>query len=317
VPRLSIIIPVPDDPIGLEETLLSLLENRPDPCQIVVVIGGDYDDPYDLAGEVDFVQIERGVGLIGCINVGICASSAPIVHPLLSGTEVGQGWAEAALTCFDDPEVAAVAPLIIDREDRSHVLTAGMGYRRAGIVRDIGHGLAVDEFSRSGHTTRPSLVFGPDIRAGFYRKAALRKFGLFDVEAGECFSTLDMALSVQRAGLTCLIEPRCRMVAGKTPPVSIGRWRRGWQLERLFRRWMPREGRLGASAGHALVVLAECIQCIVRPSMALQVAGRMAAMTALRIRPDRRAMPEPVSISPEIAALPRLDTPPVRRSSAA
>ena len=34
-PRLSIVIPAPADPAAMEETLVSVLENRPDDCEIV------------------------------------------------------------------------------------------------------------------------------------------------------------------------------------------------------------------------------------------------------------------------------------------
>ena len=49
--RLSIVIPVLGSLDGLEDTLVSVLENRPADCQIVVVLNQPYDDPYDLKDE--------------------------------------------------------------------------------------------------------------------------------------------------------------------------------------------------------------------------------------------------------------------------
>ena len=37
-PRLSIVIPMTTGPEPLEETLVSVLENRPDDCEIIAVI---------------------------------------------------------------------------------------------------------------------------------------------------------------------------------------------------------------------------------------------------------------------------------------
>jgi len=289
VPRLSIIIPVPGDLNGLEETLVSVLEHRPEDCQVVVVVSGDYDDPYGLAGEVDFVQTGRGFGLIGCINAGICASRAPVVHPLLCGVEVSPGWADAALSRFDDPAVAAVTPLVLDRQNPPRVVASGVTYRRAGVVQSIGRGQSPEDVLRC-----VPLLCGPDISAGFYRKAVLRMFGLFDAEAGELLSTVDMALAMRQAGFACVIEPRCRTYVGQIPTVSTSRLRRGWQIERLFWRWMPRRGRLGSLASHALLVLAECLQCVVRPTLAFQLVGRVLGVLTMLSRPDWRETPESV-----------------------
>ncbi|MEE8450581.1 MAG: glycosyltransferase family 2 protein [Thermoguttaceae bacterium] len=299
MPRLSIIIPVPGDLKGLEETLLSVLENRPKDCQIVVVISGNYDDPYGLAGEVDFVRAGRGIGLIGCINAGICASRAPVVHPLLCGVKVGPGWADIALARFDDPVVAAVAPLVLDGQNPPRVVAAGVTYRWAGIVRSIGRGLSPEDALRRCPVLRDPVLrdpaaYGPDISAGFYRKAVLRRFGLFDAEAGDLLSTLDMTLAMRRAGLGCAIEPRCLTYVGQAPTVSMSPLQRGRQIERLFWRWLPRRGRLGSVASHALIVLAECLQCVVRPTVAFRLVGRLLGMLTALVRPDWREIPESV-----------------------
>jgi hypothetical protein len=46
VPRLSIIIPVLGSSTRLESTLVSVLENRPPDCEILVLLGAPYDDPF-------------------------------------------------------------------------------------------------------------------------------------------------------------------------------------------------------------------------------------------------------------------------------
>jgi cellulose synthase/poly-beta-1,6-N-acetylglucosamine synthase-like glycosyltransferase len=55
-PRLSIIIPAPGDETTLEETLVSVLENRPENSEIVVVLGFGYHDPWSVGEEVRFIQ---------------------------------------------------------------------------------------------------------------------------------------------------------------------------------------------------------------------------------------------------------------------
>ena len=57
VPRLAIVISAIGSIESLEGTLVSVLENRPADCEILVVLNRPYSDPYDLQGEVRFVAI--------------------------------------------------------------------------------------------------------------------------------------------------------------------------------------------------------------------------------------------------------------------
>ena len=56
MPRLSILIPALGSPEALETTLLSVLENRPHDCQVLVALGIDYANPYQLDDEVEFLH---------------------------------------------------------------------------------------------------------------------------------------------------------------------------------------------------------------------------------------------------------------------
>ena len=84
-PRLSIVVPAPSDTAALEETLVSVLENRPDDCEIVVGLGCEYDDPWNIREEVRFVQAPPGTSLVACINLGVAASTGRVVHVLAAG----------------------------------------------------------------------------------------------------------------------------------------------------------------------------------------------------------------------------------------
>jgi hypothetical protein len=135
VPRLTILIPALSTTERLEHTLVSVLGNRPARCEIVVVLGHPYDDPYHLVDEVAFVQAPEGAGLSECVNLGWRESTGPIVHVLSCGAAVAEGWADAALAHFCDWHVAAVAPLVLDDAENTRVISAGLEYHRAGIRR--------------------------------------------------------------------------------------------------------------------------------------------------------------------------------------
>ena len=63
MPRLSIIVPHRQDDQQLEATILSVLENRPRDCEVIVVHDGSYLDPYQLSDELIYVQEEQGASL--------------------------------------------------------------------------------------------------------------------------------------------------------------------------------------------------------------------------------------------------------------
>ena len=62
MPRLAIIISAVGSIEALENTLVSVLENRPADCDVVVVHSKPYSDPYELKNEVRFVSAPRGSG---------------------------------------------------------------------------------------------------------------------------------------------------------------------------------------------------------------------------------------------------------------
>ena len=79
MPRLSIIVPHRHDDQRLEATILSLLENRPRDCEVIVAHDGSYLDPYQLSDEVIYVQEEQGASVVELLNAGLMAACSPIV----------------------------------------------------------------------------------------------------------------------------------------------------------------------------------------------------------------------------------------------
>jgi hypothetical protein len=269
VPRLAIVIPVLRNLKGLEDTLVSVLENRPAGCQIVVVLDRPYDDPYELAGEVCFVEAP-GAGLAASANAGIQASKAPIVHLLTAGVEVSPGWTEAALRHFRDPRVAAVAPLVIERDAAQRVISAGLAYRAGGRLWRIGQAKTPARAAAG-----ESLLCGPDTLAAFYRKSALEAVGGFDDRAGDSVAGADLALALQRAGFRCPLEPDCRTFADPAMALPGSALRRGIETQRLFWRWAAAGGWMRSLAGHAGLLAREVLECLVRPATVCQLAGRV------------------------------------------
>jgi hypothetical protein len=202
VARLACIIPCTGNTEALERTLVSVLERRPDECEVLVVLTAPYDDPYKLDGEIQFIQAPAESGLIGCLNLGIAAAKAPVVHLLASGFEVDTGWIDRALAHFDDPRVAAVTPAIFEIADHGRMIAAGIGYERGGakIICDSG----ADEIS---------APVGPMLEAAFYRRAVLEVTGGLPRGLGSARSDVDFALALRAAGWQIVADRECRIFA--------------------------------------------------------------------------------------------------------
>jgi hypothetical protein len=278
----------------LEDTLVSVLENRPANCQILVVLNQPYGDPYCLAGEVCFVEATGGAALAECVAGGIAASNAPIVHVLGCGFEATARWVEAALAQFDDPAIAAVAPVVVDRFDRRKILSAGLRYTVGGGVRRIAAGRALQD-----SLPQPRALCGPDILAAFYRKAALETVQPWLDRTAGSLAGADWALALRHAGYRSVVAPGCLVAAHKEVLAVSSQLDYGMAAERLFWRWIAARGWTRSLAGHAGLVALECLECLVRPAVVCRLAGRFWA--DLRIgahRPHWQRLAQPLAPLP-------------------
>lgn len=270
MPRLAIIIPFLGDCKALEDTLVSVLENRPDDCQILVVLGKPYEDPYHLDDEVELVAAPSRLGWIASTNLGIELSRAPIVHLLSCGTLVTEGWADAALRHFDSPSVVAVAPLVVDRHHPERILAAGMAYGAGGDVRTLA---AAGRINGDGRL--PPRVVAPHQAAAFYRKSALDLAGRFTPQVADPLAWLDMGLRFQQLGWRTVLEPQCRVAAESAGPCRPGRFRTALEAERFFWRWAGVHGWLRSLVLHGLLVLGESVCGLANLAVCSQLAGRI------------------------------------------
>jgi GT2 family glycosyltransferase len=272
VSRLSIVIPALGKLDLLESGLVSVLENRPARSEILVVLNDEYDDPYDLKEEVRFVTAPVGTGLIESVNVGIAASVAPIVHLLAGGAQVTDGWTEAPLARFADPQVAAVASLVLDGRDSNLVLEAGVEYHPGGKRLPRMAGQSVEQL-----TAESTRVLGPAATAAFYRKEAVTALGLpFDPAVGDLLADVDLALRLREAGHLAVFEPASRIHYTPDQTASDRSFALARAMERLFWRHAGSVGWLRSLSAHGLLVAAESSRCLIQPTNVSHLAGRLA-----------------------------------------
>jgi hypothetical protein len=274
VASLACIIPVVGDTDGLESTLVSVLERRPDGCEVLVVLATAYQDPYDLKGEIQFLQVPAGASLVECVNLGISATRAPIIHLLAAGAEVDSGWIESALAHFDDPRVAAVTPVVFDSIDRERIVAAGVSCGRGG--RRIVH----SSMPKEGES--PAASVGPVVQAAFYRKSALEAFGGgLPLDVGDDFTDVDLAESLSQANWHLKLEPNCRVFTSSIEKPSAGAFMSGLTAEHFYWRHFSVSGGIIGLFTHCLMAAGDLIRFKPLWKAPAQLLGRLAAVCQL------------------------------------
>ena len=273
MPRLSILIPADDGPEPLERTLVSVLQNRPDACEVIVVTRGEYDDPYNLAGEVRFLAAPPGRRADRAHSSTGCGTAARRwCMCLRAGVEATDRWTDAALAHFDDAGIAAVAPLVVNANDPQRVVSAGLDYRAGGRPIVCAAGETVDRLAGGAHA-----IVGPTLSAAFYRLDALERCTAgFATGLDAELADVDWALALRQGGYRSLCEPGSRVLgeadrADRTVPLRGPRGSRSGYSGGTRARWVGpvRSPRMRT------VVLAECLGHWRSPQVAV---SRLAGM---------------------------------------
>ena len=106
---LAVIIPYHSTPAELEGSLLSLLENRPESCEICVVLNEPYENIYELSeDEVHFLNATEAKtaenrSVLDCMRLGLTACDSTYVYMMPAGVQFQSEWL-AALEFMDQNE---------------------------------------------------------------------------------------------------------------------------------------------------------------------------------------------------------------------
>jgi GT2 family glycosyltransferase len=211
--ELSIVIPSHNRPDLLRACLLSVTRHAPAGTDVLVIDDGSPGGAVGAAASafpgVRCLRLSRRRGFCAAANAGIRAARAPIVELLNDDTEVEPGWADAALTHFAEPRVAAVAPLVLrwdGKGEATSIDSAGDRYYRGGVAGKRGHGEPVGP----AYLT-PGRVFGASASSAFYRRDVLMRVGAFPESFGAYFEDIDLSFRLHRAGGEVVFEPAARV----------------------------------------------------------------------------------------------------------
>lgn len=270
MPRLSIVIPCLGGAAEFDSTLVSVLQNRPADCEVLVAHTETYDDPYELGGEVHFVR-SPAQSLVELINAAVTQATGEIVHILACGMEVSEGWTAAALPHFGDEEIAAVSPIVLDAEDRK-IVAAGVRWTLGG-VRVV---VTDERILNAGAGRLRRQVLGPTLAAGFYRRTLLAALGGFEVALGDGLADVGLALDMEALGQMHLCEPACQVVrrAGGAQQ-SAGEFNRARTAQRLFWRHAARRGVGSSLLMHGAALAYGALKSAGRPGALQAALGRL------------------------------------------
>ncbi len=268
-PRLSVVVPSHNRADLLGCCLASVLRHAPGGTEVVVVDDGSpsgavSDAVVAWSGDhatTCVVRVlrrpERG-GFCVAANAGLRAATHPIVELLNDDTEVEAGWAEAALKWFDDPTVAAVAPLVLrrSRSERPTIDSAGDRYFLGGVAAKRGSGRAVGP-----EHLQPCPVFGASASSAFYRRETVLAVGGFPEHFGAYFEDVDLSFRLHRGGGRILCEPAARVwhhvSASYGRPSDALLEQQARNEERVFWRNLPGRALLRALPLHLAVLAAK------------------------------------------------------------
>ncbi len=293
MPRLSCILPVMDRVAEMEPTLISLLENRPSDCEILLVLTVPYDDPYELGSEVRFLQAPPRSDVLAAVNLALSKVESPFIHLLSVGMAVTPQWSDRAMAHFSDPHIAAVAPVIRDMADPATVLSGGWEYDSSGGPWQIGvTELAqhADNEHDAGDAAILSLqgksaarsIIGPLYQAAFYRTMALELLGgRLPTACGTTWSDVDLGLMLHYIGYDAVVETSSVVLGTahtieRTPQLG---YTSGRHSEELYFRNSAHASWFDVLVRHPLQVVGELCGSITQPRKLLQTLGRASKWT--------------------------------------
>lgn len=259
--RLSIIVPLQGDALAFEETLISILENRPADAEILVCHDGRYEDPFDLCDEVKFV-VADSASFVDLVLAGARTASGRFSHVISSGIKATSGWTDGALEKFEHDDCGSVVPVVRDREG-GRIIAAGWEDSASRLCSPASKG-------RDSVKQPSGKSVGAFLQASFWRTDLL--CSLAEAYAGSDVTSVSVIFEhlARGAGWRCVVADQCDLI-GDDEAVLTGnsRFARGRMLRGL-RNHFCHGGWSTAIQSSAAATLA----CIVRPSLLSEAMGQ-------------------------------------------
>lgn len=237
--RLSIVVPYDRDEAAFETTLVSVLENRPEFCEVIVAHDGEYQDPFDLGDEVRFV-VAPDADTVSLLKAAVSAALGRVVHVMMGGVRATENWTDEPLSMFEQADLGCVAPIIRDLSSGGTIVAAGWRDSAGRLQQPIASGTA------NPSRKEVASIQGAFLPASFWRRSFLD--GVLEMPLDGKLGAVDYVLAtiLQKSGWRCRLAP-ASIVIGSPNMLSpaIG-CTKNWSAIQAFRSALGKERGVGA-----------------------------------------------------------------------
>ena len=214
-PQISIIIPTKDRPDLIGRCLNSIFDRTTYPDFEVVVVDNGSTDPAALAAidryGVTRVDFPQKFNFSRANNLGIAAATGEILVLLNNDTEICEpDWLDQMLSLLDDPDVAAVGPLLIYPNGK--VQHAGVALGLRGTADHVLRNLDANGDGYFGTLSSTREVSAVTAACMMLRRADYLAVGGLDELFDKHYQDVDLCLKLQRDGRRVLFTPRTRVI---------------------------------------------------------------------------------------------------------
>ena len=206
LPEITVIVPNYNGRAVLSACLDSLARQQRLPAAVIVVDNGSRDDSRELAErhplKPSWIGFPHNRGFAAAVNAGIHASETPALALLNNDAAADPRWLLAgARGILRHPQAAIFASLVLRREERDRVDSAGDAYARDGRPRPRGRACRAAEFDRACET------FSASAGAAFFRRRLFEEVGPFDESFFAYLEDVDLGFRSRLLGHRCVFLP--------------------------------------------------------------------------------------------------------------
>ncbi|WP_145349687.1 hypothetical protein [Roseimaritima multifibrata] len=207
-PVLSVVVPHLGDDASFETSLVSVLENRPRRCEVIVCHDGSYTDPFELGDEVQFVVCPQK-DLPTQVLTAAHQAKGRIMHVLANGLQATEGWTEGPVDCFSDETVASVSPAI-QHADQKALVALGWKQGSSSICSPVASG------KKSATRHDRASVDGAYLNASFWRTDVLQSLERLPTLRQTKIAAAVWTSAAQAVGLRCHSEATSVVLADRS-----------------------------------------------------------------------------------------------------
>lgn len=206
IPLVTVIIVTLNNLNLLRNCLRCLYIQDYSKVEIIVVDNGSDDDIESMLSEefpeVRMIKLDKNYGFAGGNNQGIEKAQGKYVALINNDAVASPTWLSSLVeTAESDPNIGAVASIIIDGNRPEVLDSCGVGIALDGMSRQAMRGEPVPEL------TQPKKVLLFSGCACLLRMEALKMVGLFDEDFFAYCEDTDLGLRINRAGWKIVVAP--------------------------------------------------------------------------------------------------------------